>query len=364
MRLPRPVCFLALSATALCFAGGCDSLPDIVGSISLGDADLGSGGAVGAGGAAGAVGGGGLSSEPPPPPRGQLVLSGDLLVHDPSVIEASETFYLFQLGEGVPFKTSTDLLEWNPAGRVFDGMPASITAVLPGTGDLWAPDVSFDGENYHLYYARSTFGTGKSCIGHATTSRLGSTASWTDEPLILCSNIDSVDDFDAIDPSAFSDQFQRKWLVFGSYHSGIKLVALDSAGRSDGSTPIAVAARPTEISIQAAHLLFRAPYYYLVASFGQCCSGVNSTSDIRVGRATNVEGPYVDRDGLPMLEGGGTVLVTGDERYRAVGGSTILQSRGVDYLIYHAYDADSVGQAVLRITEFSIDAQGWMSMEK
>jgi hypothetical protein len=29
-----------------------------------------------------------------------------------------------------------------------------------------------------------------------------------------------------------------------------------------------------------------------------------------------LQGPYVDRDGMAMLEGGGTLVLQGDERYR------------------------------------------------
>jgi arabinan endo-1,5-alpha-L-arabinosidase len=40
-------------------------------------------------------------------------------------------------------------------------------------------------------------------------------------------------------------------------------------------------------------------------SFDYCCKAAASTYNIRVGRSTNVAGPYVDRDGKNLMSGGG-----------------------------------------------------------
>ena len=45
---------------------------------------------------------------------------------------------------------------------------------------------------------------------------------------------------------------------------------------------------------------------------GQCCAGINSTYNIVVGRSARVQGPYLDRNGVPMLQGGGTMLADYD----------------------------------------------------
>lgn len=307
----------------------------------------------------GGASGVGANTGEDPAPRGQLDVTGDILVHDPSLIEEDGLFYLFSTGEGLPYKTSDDLQTWRAAGRAFDSIPESLSARLPNVSELWAPDVSYDGRRYHLYFAGSTFGTGESCIGHATKDSLASNEPWREGPLVLCSNLDSTDDFDAIDPSAFTDSDGQRWLVFGSYHTGIKLIALDSDGGWSDSAIVPLAERPSEVAIQAAHLLYREPYYYLISSFGTCCSGVNSTSSIHVGRSTDVAGPYLDRESVSLLEGGGSLLIDRGDRYRAVGGPTSIRSQGVNYLAYHAYDANEVGQAVLRIVELKIDEQNW-----
>jgi arabinan endo-1,5-alpha-L-arabinosidase len=60
-----------------------------------------------------------------------------------------------------------------------------------------------------------------------------------------------------------------------------------------------------------------------------------------------------------MLEGGGTLLLAGDERWRGVGANTIFTTLGRDYNVYHSYDANAAGRSTLRISEVAWDAEGW-----
>ena len=57
-----------------------------------------------------------------------------------------------------------------------------------------------------------------------------------------------------------------------------------------------------------------------------------------VGRSHNVIGPYVDAAGKPMLEGGGTPLLVGNQLWVGPGGESILQQPGGDIIVFHAYD--------------------------
>merc|ERR1712216_870856 len=49
-------------------------------------------------------------------------------------------------------------------------------------------------------------------------------------------------------------------------------------------------------------------YYYLFVNWGACCSGVDSAYEIRVGRSKNLMGPYKDKKGRNMMDGGGSLL--------------------------------------------------------
>ena len=291
------------------------------------------------------------------PPRA-LELSGNLGTHDPAVLEEDGVFHLVHTGRGLPGKTSTDLRSWSAASAVFPaGNPAWIGSQVPGATDLWAPDLSRFGGQVHLYYSASTFGSNASCIGHATRASFAS-GSFVDQGAVICSNHGSDDDWNAIDPNVIVDQDGTPWLAFGSFWSGIKAVRLDASGARADDEVHALASRGGG-AIEAPFIVRRCGFYYLFVSFDRCCDGANSTYNIRVGRAEQVLGPYVDRDGTPLLDGGGTLLVQGAGRWHGPGHNAVLFSGDRAYHVFHAYDAESGGAPRLRVAELAWDADGW-----
>ncbi len=366
-RAPRQLAVPLTVGPAVLVVLGCSVPPDVVAidRTAAAGREVAAGGVNGGslrGGAGGLAPTGGTDGGGAPTGVAALPLSGDLETHDSCVIEAAGRFTLFYTGAGLRMKVSEDLRYWDEAGTVFEENPAWIADRVPEATDLWAPDVSFAGGEYHLYYAASTFGSGRSCIDHATAESLALPIAWTDRGPVICSDVggDDVDDWDAIDPNAVTDPNGERWLVFGSFGSGIKIIPLDASGQRQGDALYSLAARtPENPAIQAPFLLYRAPYYYLFVSFDRCCQGVSSTYNIRVGRGDQVLGPYRDRAGVEMLAGGGTLLLQGNERWRGVGANTILSTGGRDYNVYHSYDANAAGRATLRISPMTWDPEGW-----
>jgi len=294
-----------------------------------------------------------------------LPLEGALGVSDPDIIEADGSYYVYGTGIGVPIKQSTDLRTWRDAGTALLFHPRWIASRIQGVQDLWSPDVSFFGGIYHLYYAASTQGSDRSCIGHATSSEpLGP---FEDKGPVLCSNTGTQhDDWNAIHPNYVRDAQGHGYLVFGSFWSGIKLVALDEAGAVATDELLALAERPNHgRAIEAPFVVERCGAYYLFASFDRCCDGVNSSYKIYVGRASTLSGPYLDREGNAMLDGGGTLLITGDETWHGPGHNALIASGGHWYEVHHAYYAGAFspvyqeGASYLRISELVWDAEGW-----
>jgi arabinan endo-1,5-alpha-L-arabinosidase len=298
--------------------------------------------------------------DPNNPPK-VLTLSGSTQAGDPSAIRAGARVWLYSTGLGIAVKSSADLQLWQDQDPVFAQNPGWIANVLPAVTDLWAPSIAFFGGLFHLYYAASTYASAQSCIGHATTASIGSGSPFVDQGSIICSNITNVvENFNAIDPSVFFENESTPWLVFGSYDSGIKLIALDADGSRLDAQMYSVAMRSSDNpAIQAPYLMKWQNYYYLFVSFDHCCQGVNSDHSIRVGRATNVLGPYLDRDGIDMMNGGGTLILAGDSRWKGPGSNTVFVDAGKRYNVYHAYDADSNGLSALRVAELSFDNDGW-----
>lgn len=302
-------------------------------------------------------------------------LEGDVAgAHDPAMAHEGKTYYVFTTGKAADggqlgIRCSEDLVHWRHCGHVFDSVPAWITERSPTTKDLWAPDISFVDGRYRLYYTYSVFGRNTSGIALATNETLDANSpryKWQDEGMIFESK--ATDDFNAIDPNYVEDASHHAWLAFGSFWSGIKLRALDrgtgklstsdttlyslaSRSRPESETSTLRPGRPANWqAIEAPFIVRHGGFYYLFVSFDSCCRGAKSTYRTMVGRAKTITGPYLDRDNKPMLQGGGTELLSGNAQWAGPGGESILlQNHGSDLLIFHAYDHAS-GKPSLQVS--------------
>ncbi|MDP7206786.1 MAG: family 43 glycosylhydrolase, partial [Pirellulaceae bacterium] len=101
-------------------------------------------------------------------------------------------------------------------------------------------------------------------------------------------------------------------------------------------------------------------YYYLMVSWDFCCAGDKSTYKVVVGRSKKPLGPFIDKRGFVMEEGGGTVLLASDARWRGPGHNSLLQTRQGDYLVYHVYDAEDVRKGrILQVRPVSWSRDDW-----
>jgi arabinan endo-1,5-alpha-L-arabinosidase len=288
-------------------------------------------------------------------------------VHDPSIIKEGDRYYLFSTRAGIAVRCSNDLVHWRLCGDVFAHLPEWAVKDVPGLRGLWAPDVEYFNGAYHLYYSASTFGSNHSSIGLATNETLDPASEkyrWLDQGKVIGSN--AGDDWNAIDPDVVLDDHDQPWLAFGSFWGGIKLRKLDrTTGKlsPDDLNLYSLASRPRTANapgaIEAPNIIRKGDYYYLFVSFDFCCRGKDSTYNIRVGRSRRLTGPYVDRSGTPMMDGGGTMVVAGAGRWAGPGHCSVLQEKSGDRLVYHAYDVEWHGVATLRIAQIRWDSQGW-----
>lgn len=296
-------------------------------------------------------------------PRILLLTGLTAAIHDPTLVKDGSMYYVFSTGQGIPIHCSKDMLSWENCGQVFKAPPFWIYQTIPGVTDLWAPDVVFWDGKYHLYYAASTFGSNRSAIGLATNVTLNQGSPdyrWVDEGQVIASQV--TDNYNAIDPNLVTDQDGQRWLVFGSFWSGIKMRNVDSTtGKlsADDSTLYSLASHPGNTAIEGAFITHRNQYYYLFVSYDFCCRGVNSTYKIMVGRASQITGPYAGRDGKPMPDGGAALVYAGSDRWRGPGHNSIYIENGTYWLVYHAYDAKMSGAPTLRIEALQWDKDDW-----
>ena len=296
--------------------------------------------------------------------RAQDSMQTSISVHDPVMIRQDGVYYVFATGRGISMWSSKDMQNWKKEKPVFNAPPEWPVKAVPGfRGHIWAPDISSHNGLYHLYYSISTFGKNRSCIGLATNKTLNPASPdyhWTDHGQVI-ESVPGRDEWNAIDPNLIVDEQKQPWLAFGSFWNGIKLVKLNADGRTIAQPQawFTLASLPRTRpgsdaaagngAIEAPFIFKKFGYFYLFASYDYCCRGEKSTYKMRVGRSEALIGPYLDKGGVPMTQGGGTLLLEGNADWHGVGHNAVCSFDGLDYLVFHGYDAKDKGRSKLRV---------------
>jgi arabinan endo-1,5-alpha-L-arabinosidase len=285
-----------------------------------------------------------------------------LSVHDPStIVKHKGEYWTFATGRGVASLRSRDLVHWERGPAVFPEPPKWITDVVPTQrGHFWAPDVIHHDGRYLLYYSVSAFGKRSSAIALASNPTLDPADPayrWTDHGIVIRTT--DASDHNAIDPNLIRCRDGTLWMAYGSFWSGIKLVQLDpkTGLRIAPDSPVHSLAHKEQI--EAVTLYERDGYFYQFVNWGWCCRGVKSTYNIRVGRSREVTGPYLDRDGIDLRRGGGSLVLGTEGRFIGPGHAGILKDGDRYWLSYHFYDGEQNGRSRLAIRPLEWAADGW-----
>ncbi|SMC00570.1 hypothetical protein SAMN00120144_1324 [Hymenobacter roseosalivarius DSM 11622] len=180
--------------------------------------------------------------------------------HDPVMIQQGDTYYMFCTGPGIAKWSSKNTKQWKREKPVFSQAPEWAVKAVPGfkNNHTWAPDISSQNGHYYLYYSISAFGKNTSCIGVA-------------QP--------------------------EQWRTIASRPRNAQLA--DSM--------------PGDAAIEEPFIFKKGAYYYLFTSFDYCCRGPQSTYKMVVGRAKELIRPYVDKAGVGLEQGGGTLVMEGNK---------------------------------------------------
>jgi arabinan endo-1,5-alpha-L-arabinosidase len=265
-----------------------------------------------------------------------LALDGQFGIHDPSTVaQCNGKFYTY--GTGGSSLVSDDGWSWRRG------------AALPRRG--LAPDVIHIGDRYYVYVAANIGAQPKAAINMIWNKTLDPDSpeyKWEEGGVVASS--DGVEDCNAIDPGVFLDPNDgRLWLVYGSYFGYIRLVELDpkTGKRRDPSGQ----PRNLAINCEASDMIYHDGWYYLLATHGSCCRGADSGYNIRMGRARKVTGPFVDSEGIDMIQGGGKLFLGSGGRVVGPGHFGLLDlGDGVQkFSTHYEADLDQGGASVLDI---------------
>lgn len=294
-------------------------------------------------------------------------------IHDPVMAKDGDTYYLFSTGPGITQYHSKDKVHWQLDGPVFDPEPIWARSAIPDfAGHLWAPDLVQHNGSFYLYYSVSAFGKNTSAIGVTVTKTLDRSSpeyGWQDKGIVLQS-VPGRDLWNAIDPAVVFDDEGTPWMSFGSFWDGLKIVKLDPSltrlAEPQQWHSIARQARPAFTpdsqagpgELEAPFIFKHGDYYYLFVSLGLCCRGQDSTYHLAVGRSASVTGPYLDKEGKDLDQGGGTVILKGNSAWPGLGHNSVYRFDGQDLLVFHAYEGADNGLQKLKIAPIQWQ-QGW-----
>ncbi len=247
----------------------------------------------------------------------------------------------------IPMFSSTDLVHGMYRGDAFSARPSWAE---PGSY-LWAPEIQYLKGKYRLYYAvtdvrRTISGeypcSSDSAIGVATSGSPTGPFTHESSPVVFPRRNGSGCDFYAtIDPDVVTDDAGDNWIYYGSFYGGIEARSLSADGTTSDPASATRVAFPDRY--EAAEVVHKDGYYYLLASVATCCDGPLSGYAVVAGRATGPAGPFIDRSGVPLnaaRPGGTPVLAATGNRWIGPGHDTVLTDLvGQYWTIYHAIDA-------------------------
>lgn len=253
----------------------------------------------------------------------------------------------------IPILRSKNLVQWEIAGAALLKKPD-----WKAEGGIWAPDAVFYKDQYFLYYSFSTWGDPNPGIGVATSGKPG--GPFTDHGKLFLSKELGVDN--SIDAQFFEDG-GKPYLIWGSFH-GIYGVELSADGLHIAGQKFKIAGSAYEGS----YILKRNNFYYYFGSTGTCCEGEKSTYRVLVGRSTDFKGPYVDQQGKPLLDNGGTLLLqrnAGSSGFVGTGhnGDIITDDAGDTWILYHAFENKPGAKQRKMLLDKITWHNGWPSIE-
>jgi hypothetical protein len=245
----------------------------------------------------------------------------------------------------IPIARSRDLVDWTYVGDAFTEASMPTWAAKADGASIWAPDVRYVDGQWRMYYVVTqttvTAARDDNAIGMATAP--SPTGPWTDSGAPVVGPRErtpgSNDFLWTFDPSVVTDRDGSQWIFYGSYNGGVFVAPLDDAGRTvtGAATMVAI-----DNKFEGAYVVRRGRFWYLFASTANCCAGPTTGYSVQVGRSTDLRGPYVDRQGQPLVAsraGGTPVLYQNGNRWIGAGHNAVARDvAGRDWIVYHAID--------------------------
>lgn len=249
------------------------------------------------------------------------VIPGDFA--DPSIIKVGNTYYATgtssEWAPHFPLFTSEDMVTWKQVGYIFNTKPA-------WTGSsFWAPELFYHNNTFYVYYVARRKNDGVSCIGVATAK--DPLKGFTDHGVIIEHGKEAIDAYVLSDNGTLYMTFK----AYGLDKRPIEILAckLSADGLKKEGDYFSLLRDDARQGLEGQVLMKWNNHYYLFYSAGGCC-GLRCSYNVRVARATAIQGPYINYESNPILTEG--------EAWKCPGHGTFVQTDDNKYFyLYHAY---------------------------
>lgn len=245
----------------------------------------------------------------------------NVAVHDPSIIEVEESFYI--IGSHLQAAKSEDLLKWDLISKsvkenpFFEDIQAEFKEEFEyaQTDTFWASDIiQLKDGRYYMYYCLCRGDSPLAVLGVAIAENIEGPYKKEESFLYSGTSPQFGEVYDAtkhpnvIDPHVFYDNSGKLWMVYGSYSGGIYILEMDDTTglpldrQSYGKKLMG----GNHSRIEGPYIIYNptTEYYYLFVSFG----GLDSTGgyNMRVSRSKNPDGPYedIEKQSMEKVKGG------------------------------------------------------------
>lgn len=248
-------------------------------------------------------------------------------VPDPSVVRIGTDYYAAGTSGNAaavyPLFHSTNLVDWQPIGHVFDQWPAWTA------GAFWAPELFVRNGKTYCYYTARRKSDGISCIGVAVAD--SPAGPFRDHGLLIEWTHEAIDAF-------VVEEDGRLYITWKAYglddERPIELLGqrLSDDGLHLEGASVSLLTDDEEIGMEGQCIFKRGDYFYLLYAARDCCTE-RSDYEVRVARARHAMGPYEKYARNPILRGDGA-------DFQSCGHGTLTTTPdGRLFYLCHAYKA-------------------------
>ncbi|HYF68018.1 MAG TPA: family 43 glycosylhydrolase [Ohtaekwangia sp.] len=283
----------------------------------------------------------------------QRVVPGDF--PDPSVTKVDNAYWATATTSNwapvFPLLKSTDLVNWQTQGFVFNELPTWADYYF------WAPEISYDNGKVYVYYtAHKT--NGSLCVAIASAEK--PQGPYKDHGPLICEEAGSIDAF------PMRDENGKLYLLWKEDGNSVqKPTPIWAIEMNEDRT--ALIGEKKELFrndveweknlVEGVSMIRHGGYYYAFYSGAGCC-GRGCSYATGVARAKNLLGPWEKDPKNPLL--------TSDDAWNCPGHGTAIKKDGKYYFLYHAYQKEEgvyTGRQGL-IKEFTFTSDGWIEFAK